>query len=225
MPRSSPQSALRYPLTGILGTEANVRILRELFRHGGQLSAPSLVARSGLAKTSVWAGLTALETAGILSAVGTGRVRLYSIQPDHPLREPLHALFEAEERRFQRILAAIRHAAQVCGQPVIAVWLYGSVARGEDRPDSDMDLAIVGAAHTDLTVALAAMGERLRAQAETLGLIPSLTSLHPKDVLRLARSRDPWWTELTRDALVLSGPRPDELASQLRAGPRGRSAA
>ena len=55
--RSSAQSVQRYPLTLMLGTEANLRLLRELSRHGGQLSAPALVARTGLAKTSVWAGL------------------------------------------------------------------------------------------------------------------------------------------------------------------------
>ena len=49
MARSSPQSAQRYPLTTILGTDATVRLLRELARHGGQLSAPDLMRRSGLA--------------------------------------------------------------------------------------------------------------------------------------------------------------------------------
>jgi len=86
MARSSAQSAQRYPLTVVLGTEANVRLLRELSRHGAQLSAPDLVRRTGLAKTSVWAGLSALEEAGVASVAGTGRSRLYSLQVDHPLR-------------------------------------------------------------------------------------------------------------------------------------------
>jgi len=100
MARSAPQSAHRYPLTTILGSDAHVRVLRELSRHGGQLSAPSLVSRTGLAKTSVWAALTSLAQAGVVSVAGTGRARLYSIRSDHPLRGVLDALFEAEERRF-----------------------------------------------------------------------------------------------------------------------------
>ena len=164
--RSSPQSAQRYPLTRILGTEANVRLLRELSRHGGQLSAPSLVARTGLAKTSVWAGLASLAAMGILSVAGTGRARLYSIRADNALRVPLDALFDAEETRFQDILAAIRNAARTCGQELAAVWLYGSVARGEDRPGSDLDLIVVGGAETALPAALDAVRGALHAAGD-----------------------------------------------------------
>jgi len=212
-------------LTRILGTEANVRLLRELSRHGGQLSAPSLVARTGLAKTSVWAGLASLAAMGILSVAGTGRARLYSIRADHALRVPLDALFDAEETRFQDILAAIRNAARTCGQELAAVWLYGSVARGEDRPGSDLDLIVVGGAETALPAALDAVRGALHAAGDTLGFTPAVVGLGTGDVARLARERDPWWAELARDALVLSGPRPDELARPPRVTAKKRVAA
>jgi DNA-binding IclR family transcriptional regulator len=60
MARANHQSAQRYPLTSILGTDAGVRLARELARHGGELSAPDLVRRTGLAKASVARGLEAL---------------------------------------------------------------------------------------------------------------------------------------------------------------------
>src|SRR6185295_5950129 len=109
---SAPQSAHRYPLTTILGSEANVRILRELSRHGGQLSAPSLVSRTGLAKTSVWSGLEALVAAGVVMVAGSGRARLCSPPSGRPLRTAPDALFEAEEGRFDAILDAVRAAAR-----------------------------------------------------------------------------------------------------------------
>jgi hypothetical protein len=121
MARSSPQSAQRYPLTAILGTEANVRLLRELFRNGGQMSAPLLEGRTGLAKASVWAALAALEGTGIVACAGTGRTHLYSIRADHPLSGCLDALFEAEEARFAAIRDAVRSAAAANGPVVIAV--------------------------------------------------------------------------------------------------------
>jgi len=92
MARSAAQSAQRYPLTAILGTETNIRLLRELSRHGGQLAAPTLVLRTGLAKTSVWAGLASLAEADLVSVAGTGRVRLYSIRVNrHGVRPPIGA--------------------------------------------------------------------------------------------------------------------------------------
>src|SRR5260221_6248311 len=152
MARSAPQSAHRYPLTTILGSDAHVRILRELSRHGGQLSAPSLVGRTGLAKTSVWAGLTSLEQAGIVSVAGTGRARVYSVRSDHPLRGALDTLFEAEERRFDAVLEAVRAAARGCRHDVAGVWVYGSTARGEDRTGSDLDIVVVATGRAPETV-------------------------------------------------------------------------
>jgi predicted nucleotidyltransferase len=204
-------------LTVILGTETNVRLLRELSRHGGQLSAPDLVLRTRLAKTSVWAGLISLEETGVVSVAGTGRVRLYSMAAEHPLREILDALFETEERRFGAILEAIREAARRCGPRVVAVWLYGSVARGEDRSGSDVDVAMV-ADEDALPSALEAVRDALHLAGRKLGFKPSVVGLEPSDVARLARERDPWWIEVVRDAVVLLGPRPDALARPPRPG-------
>jgi hypothetical protein len=130
MAHSAAQSPQRYPLTSILGTEANVRVLRELTRHGGQMSAPSLVARTGLGRTSVWGALATLGKMNIIESAGTGRAVLYRIRTDHPLHAPLDALFEAEEARFATILDIVRSVASESGPGVLAVWIYGSVARG-----------------------------------------------------------------------------------------------
>ena len=224
MPRSAPQSALRYPLTWMLGTEANVRLLRELSRHGGQLSAPSLIVRTGLAKTSVWAGLAVLAKTGVISVAGTGRARLYSIRSQGLLRTPLDALFDAEEQRFNVILAAIRDASRVCRPAPMAVWLFGSMARGQDGPGSDLDVAIL-AARTLSEAALGAIRDALRRQEDELGFVASVVGLSLQDVTRLSATRDPWWTEVIRDAVPLLGPRPDEVVRRSGRAGRGRAAA
>ncbi|HWK44246.1 MAG TPA: nucleotidyltransferase domain-containing protein [Stellaceae bacterium] len=217
MARSAAQSTQRYPLTTILGAEANVRLLRELSRHGGQLSAPLLVARSGLGKTSVWAALATLEGIHIVASAGTGRARLYRIRTDHPLFAPLDALFDAEEARFTAIREAVRSAASGSGPGVLAVWVYGSVARGEDRPDSDLDVAVV-AQPAELARIVDALRDALLVPGEKLGFVPSVIGLDPDDVERLSRERDPWWTGVAADAMVLLGSRPDEMARWARDG-------
>ena len=111
MARSNPQSMLRYPLTRILGVDANVRVLRELFGHGGELSAPALVVRSGLAQSSVRGALIDLETMNIVEAIGSGRTRLYRVRNRHPLAAAVGALFQAEDRRFEAVLAGVGAAA------------------------------------------------------------------------------------------------------------------
>jgi hypothetical protein len=94
--------------------------------------------------------------------------------------------------------------------------MYGSVARGEDRTDSDLDLALVAR-----TKALPRLADTFRdamvAPAQRLGFSASLVTLGTDDVARLAAQRDPWWTNVARDALPLIGARPEDLAAVLGA--------
>lgn len=215
MARAAHQSVLRYPLTTILGTDAAVRLLRELAGHGGQLSAPDLVRRTALAKASVARGLEALVAANVVATAGSGRSLLYRIAQDHPLSPALRSLFEAEDRLFHSILDSIKSAAQSAGQGVVAVWLYGSVARREDRTDSDLDLALVAKAKA-LPRLADSFRDALVAPGERLGFNASVVTLGTSDVVRLAAERDPWWENVARDALALIGARPEDLAAMLR---------
>jgi predicted nucleotidyltransferase len=42
-----------------------------------------------------------------------------------------------------RAVAALLEARALGGRAVSGVWIFGSVARGEERPDSDVDLAVL----------------------------------------------------------------------------------
>src|SRR3546814_7981196 len=87
--------------------------------------------------------------------------------------------------------------------------------RSKDRPDSDLDGAIV--AESDrLDQVVHSTREALVAPAEELGFDPRVVGLSPDDVDRLARDHDPWWTGISADAMVLAGAPPDELAAKVR---------
>jgi predicted nucleotidyltransferase len=219
MARSSLQSALRFPLTAVLGTEANVRVLRELARHGGELSAPSLVARSRLAQSSVREALIALEATGVVEAIGSGRARLFRLDRSHPLTPALSKLFEAEEERFDAIVEAIRAAAKISGPGIIAVWVYGSVARGEDTASSDLDIALV-AEPGSMAEAEAAMQDALQDAAQALAFTPSLVGLDTHDVLRLSRESDPWWHGAIERPVPVIGGMPEALVQRIRRAAR-----
>jgi predicted nucleotidyltransferase len=211
--RTIPQSFLRHPLSAVFANPANVRVLRELSRHGGELSATALVEQSRLTKPSVLASLGHLTELGYVEALGTQRQRLYRIDGRHPLVSALSALFAAENDRFQSIIAAIRASAIDAG--VTAAWLYGSVARGEDRPDSDLDVALVDLA--DAGSAKTRMRERLREQEDALRFSVSILGFDADDIQRLSTDNDPWWENMVRDAVPLVGPDPKSLVSRLLA--------
>lgn len=215
MARSMAQSALRYPLTIILGTDANVRLLRVLSRHGGLLSASSLADRSGLSRASAWSALGPLEGIGIVSSEGTGKTRLYRFNDTHPLAASLEALFEQEDLRYSNIRAAITDVVSAIRPSVLAAWIYGSVARGADRPDSDLDIALVSS-RENLENALQQVREALVPFGERLDFTPSVVGLAPEDVARLSSTDDAWWNGVQADALAVFGSRPDELAAEIR---------
>ena len=211
---SSPQSTLRYPLNAILASEGNVRVVRELFRHGGELSAPAIASRVGLTAKHVRQVAGSLVALTLVEEVGQGRYLLYRLRRAHALYTPLDTLFRAESERFEGMLRAIRNSVVHGGEKVRALWLYGSAARGDDRPGSDVDLALV-AEEDVLHGIVEQVRARLRASGEVLGLGFSVVGLTPADVLRLSAG-DPWWNSVRAEAIPLVGPDPDHLAAKAR---------
>lgn len=210
----SQQSHLRYPLNAILGSEGRVRVLRELFRHGGELSSPDLAMRTKISRQHVRRALLDLEPAGIVEQVGSGKSVLWRARRAHPLAEPLDAMFRAEDERHQEVLAAISGAA-ADEAAIQAAWLYGSYARGEDKETSDLDIAVVVLAATDPDGVVSRFRERLHAAADELGFKPSVVEISPDDVLRLAQG-DPWWVGVEQDAMALKGGPPRTFAAKLK---------
>ena len=227
MTRAFHQSMQRYPLSAIMGTDAGVRLSREPGLHGGLLAAPDLARRTGLSKASVARGLAALQGPGAFRSVGSGRSVLYGLSVDHPLAPAIRAVFEAESARFQDLLERARNAARSAGPDLVALWLYGSVARGEDRADSDVDLPLVvaaaraGADHPDRRQEFAdAFRDEMAPFSRTSAFRPSLVVLDTDDVARLSSERDPWWMGMLADAQALVGEAPEAMAMRVARRPR-----
>jgi predicted nucleotidyltransferase/DNA-binding transcriptional ArsR family regulator len=211
--RPPSASFLREPLSAVFSVPSGVRLLRRLCRHGGELSASQLVEQTGLTKPSVLSGLAHLVEQGLVDEIGSNRSRLFRARMAHPLAPALCDLFDAEDARYQDVLETARSAAGQAG--AMAAWLYGSVARGQDRPGSDLDLAVV-AAPERLASVKATFRDALRPAGDRLGFTSAVVGIDGDDILRLAADGDPWWRSLVRDAVPLTGPAPAALLARLR---------
>jgi predicted nucleotidyltransferase len=215
MPRpTARQSVLRFPVTSLLGGEANVRVLRELVRHGAELSAPTIAKRAGLSRQHALRVVNGLAEAGAVERVGVGGHPSYRIRRGHPLHAGLEAIFRAEEERFRAVEDAIRSAASGAE----AVWLYGSVARGDDSAGSVVDVAVVIDA-PDVEDVVDGIRARLREREDALGISVSVVGIGPADVVRLSGG-DPWWSSLVHEAIPLAGPDPERLSARIRRAQR-----
>jgi predicted nucleotidyltransferase len=82
---------------------------------------------------------------------------------------------------------------------VEAVIVFGSVARGEARPDSDIDLVVVAPETWDARAALQ------QAVHERLGNDCDVLHLTREDFTRSPENREPVVAEVLRDGLALVG--------------------
>lgn len=207
---SQTQSHLRHPLTGLLGSAGNVRVLRALTVDRTPRSAPQLAAAAGLTPQGTRLVLDVLVRQRLVTALGSSRALLFALDASHPLALSLVSLFEDERRRWDGLLTSIREVLERQGTAVGAAWLYGSVARGEDSPASDMDIAVVVRSH--------AVADRVREALMPLEdaqhVRISLAALTAKELAALPEN-DAWWVNVVRDGRVLKGVAPEQARRRL----------
>lgn len=184
-----------------------MRVTRVLVGHGGHLAVADIAHRAKLTLPSVRAALRRLQDMELVTAVGAGRSTVCAIRVEHPLAPALVNLFEAEREQVAALLRAIREVGTALQPAPLALWLYGSVARGDDRPASDIDVALVSA-RSQLSGQAEALRRAIDDAAPAWAHRVSVVALGPGDVRRLVREEAKFWRELERDAVVLAGEAP-----------------
>src|SRR5688572_16496240 len=101
------QNRLLRPLNEILGTQANVRLVRALALSAVSLTSGELASRAQLGRTSIYPALRELESAGVVEFVGAGSHRQVQLRERHPLARVLKDLFRAEARRVDELITAL----------------------------------------------------------------------------------------------------------------------
>jgi len=102
--------------------------------------------------------LKLLTDAGLLSRQAMGNQVRYRAEPDCPIFHELAGIF----RKTSGLADIIRSALQPLSQGITAAFIFGSVARGEERATSDVDVCVIGtASFTEVVVALTDMNRKL----------------------------------------------------------------
>jgi len=110
-PVATQRNFLQYPLDSILGSEAQVRLLRAMLLDiNRRLSVSSAGALAGLSHRGTQMALNRLVDTGIVIQNGQGRSIQYSLHEDHSLIRSLHDLFCREHERFEGIVSEIKKA-------------------------------------------------------------------------------------------------------------------
>ncbi|WP_405061682.1 nucleotidyltransferase domain-containing protein [Kribbella sp. NBC_01505] len=147
---------------------------------------------------SLWTvqqSLKLLARLGLVETQTIGRAGVHTINEEHASVAPLRLLLDP--------VAALREAIiEVTDDDVQAVLLFGSIARGEGTPDSDIDLAVIAPPDWDNRVELE---DNVRRH---LGNNCDVLVLTEADFHRLAASGEPVVGDILRDGVALFGAKP-----------------
>jgi predicted nucleotidyltransferase len=102
--------------------------------------------------------LAALVQSGILEQRRDGRRTYFKAETRSPIFRDLRSIFE----KTAGLVPTLRTMLRPLGDKIVCAFVYGSVARGEERATSDVDLMIIGAVElADLFPSLGKAEKRL----------------------------------------------------------------
>lgn len=137
---------LFHPLGAVLASTAKIQILRALMPLESPVTGREAQRLGGVRSTlGALTALNELTALGILIRGGSSSTHQYRVNRAHDLEPALRALFDAEGRRIGVLKQVLTDALTQAGvwTEVRSAVLFGSQARGDARPDSDLDVLFV----------------------------------------------------------------------------------
>ncbi len=148
--------------------------------------------RTALNSKTVMHELHALRDAGILVSRDVGRQVVYRLNPGCPIAEELRALI----RKTVGLAGILQAALEPLADRIERAYVYGSLARGEERADSDVDLMVVG------SVSLRELSSPVRAAGRSLRRTVNPTLYTPEDYRRELEDKDSFVSRAHRGARI-----------------------
>lgn len=142
-PPAEQQSALRYPLNYMLGTETAVRILRVLSTTEVPIGKSELARQADLNASGVRRALNQLIELGIVAEVGNTPHQPVRLCATNKFLQPLRHLFREEASRFEQVVESLRSMVAQLRPPPMSAWIQGPVTRGDDKPGDPITLGVL----------------------------------------------------------------------------------
>jgi predicted nucleotidyltransferase len=171
-----------------------------------------LAAHLETSPSSLQRELEALAQSGILQRRQDGRRTYYQAQTASPVFPELRALFS----KTVGIVPLLSSELARFGAKIKWAALYGSIARGEERSQSDIDLMIVG------PLGMTELLSVLRKVEQQFGREVNVTRYSEAEFLTKRRGRDHFLSSVLKGKLITIAGSPDELekAAGRRQSPR-----
>lgn len=189
-------------LVAIVSSRVKAEIFRLLFGlRQPELHLREIARQSGLSLGTVQQELKGLVAVGLIKARRDGNRVCFSANPDHPVHRELAALV----LKTNGLVGVLGRALQ--DKAVNLAFVFGSIARGETRAESDVDLMIIG------SVGLRRLTALLSGVAEIVGREINPHILTPEEFCERKKSRDHFITSVLSSPRIFVKGTEDELAT------------
>ncbi len=131
----------KHLLEDYLGQKSKVAVLRILYR-GTELTGREIARKADLSPRAAQQALQELYATGVVHRKAVGASYLFSLNRSRYVVEKiLSPLFDGEQGLGAAMIEELRKALPPKG--IVSIIMFGSVARGENKPGSDLDVMIV----------------------------------------------------------------------------------
>lgn len=200
------------PLDHVLTNRGKVRLLRALMPLSRPVSGREAAKLARLSQTPALRALDDLVTLGVLRRTETPSQHLYQVNRTHQLvREGLEPLFRAERERIGGVLDALRTLLGHDANRIASAAVFGSAARGQDRPGSDFDVLVVAKDDSDVEPLHSRLADSIPRMEAEFGLDLSPVVLPLTKFREMHGKGDSLVADVLRDARLITGERPEAL--------------
>lgn len=127
----------------ILGTKSDIRILRILLKYPTkEFNENELAGICKVGQKTVNRAMPKYVSYGIVGVRTIGKANVYTLNSGHFIVRQLQSLFRAEEGARSELKSLLKRAFRG-DRAVISLAIFGSLARGEEEPTSDIDVFIL----------------------------------------------------------------------------------
>jgi len=189
------------PVDDIFSSKLKVRILRLLFLTRGLYTGREVARLAGYSPTHTIAALKELESIGVVNRRHAGNADLYSLNERSALVSgALSPIFTWEQDLFDHLA---HHYLEALGNDLLAIEVFGSVARGEESAQSDVDLLIVIRDSADKEKAEERVAQVSVEAASIFGNHFSPITVTKKEMDKKKASKQGVWKELSEGAVTI----------------------
>jgi len=195
---------IRRPLDDLFGNPNNVRVLRHLILYPSPVITGRGIARElGMSHATCIRSLNNLVDLGMLTRKRVGSSATYELAESSAiLTDILEPAFRTESQLLQGLVDTM--LVGIKGK-VIAAYLYGSVARGEDTPSSDVDMLLILKQPGDKPAVEEALARNKEQAYKSYRVGVSAITYDLDRFKRMKAQKHPLITEVAKEGVLLFG--------------------